>query len=30
MMLYNDVTYENVANEIEVNTTWELKNCYFQ
>ena len=29
-MLYNDVKYVNVANEIEVNTTWEFDNCYFQ
>ena len=26
----NDITYVNVANEIEVNRTWEFKNCYFQ
>ena len=30
MMLYNDVNYVNVADEIEVITTWEFKNCYFQ
>ena len=29
-MVYNDVRYENVANEIKVNRTWEFKNCYFQ
>ena len=29
-MLYNDLKYLNVANEIEVLTTSELKNCYFQ
>ena len=29
-MLYNYVKYVNVADEIEVNTTWEFRNCYFQ
>ena len=29
-MLYHDLNYLNVANEIEVLTTLELKNCNFQ
>ena len=29
-MLYNDVKYLNVANEIEVVKTLEFKNCNFQ
>ena len=29
-MLYNDLKYVNVTNEIEVHTTWEFKNCNFQ
>ena len=29
-MLYNDLKYVNVTNEIEVNTTWEFKNFNFQ
>ena len=29
-MLYNDLKYVNVTNEIEVRTTWEFKNFNFQ
>ena len=29
-MLYNDLKCVNVANEIEIRTTLEFKNCNFQ